>query len=673
MNRIFDIAMHLNAKNPFFISGPVVNNVRRLLHSLQKEELMVNGAEVLQSTSDDASDTRTACFRCRGVSCDRKRPTCSRCKVKGFHCSYPEHAPTLKQLQELTTALSKRVDYFQNLLKRSNHQEQLAEQLTHQNSIFPCQKCYQSLQPCDMALPRCQRCQHNGVDCQYVHQEKPKIYHIATAVGKMNAMMDKYEQAFRKEERKQQSKTIWTVMSTKEGVTGIAHVSSYNDFMKLIDHFAQVNDSASDSRPKQHKMDKCPFAVWDAWSHPKRANLPREYPIDITEDLTNDLLDLYCRTPCCSAIRLAIIDTEEFMARRLSSQPPSRVLVYAICAMTARNAFQVHVWNKRLSPQYNMGKALSMAYCLAARELLADCFDEPSLDTCRAAILLSYCSYQNGYAGLIYYYEWIAVSMAHDLGLYENKPRTPYDEVLAWSLYYFHAISQTLRGGSASGWNPPSPAPQPPTKAHKDYYVLSTWVYKIQLQLLVEAAMACILSAQQRLSAEQLALLLRPIQRQLDGFYEKLPPEWKMDCSQTTKNSSSGRYTTNVDVVARACIREVQVQYYISRILLHFPLVNTDRSSLEICMHAAYTITCAIEASANNCNSPIIGLVFANAVYLHCLRYTNSQFALRCLKRSVDISKSTTVYAYDFEMAKTLVGHLEMIVAQACNGLNHSE
>ncbi|KAI9498852.1 hypothetical protein BDB00DRAFT_866924 [Zychaea mexicana] len=667
-----------------------------------------SNTEVVEETNSSGHFTkllipRTACFRCRSIrhSCDRKNP-CSRCKLKGLSCSYPEHAPTLKQLQELTTALSNRVHYFQGLIRHRPHPP-LEQQLTHQNNVFPCQKCYQSLQPCDMTLPRCKRCQQNGVTCAYDYDEKPKIYHIATAVAKLNAMMDKYEQALRREEKKRQRKAIWTVMSSRQGYTGVAYIASYNDLLKLIDHIAQVNQSPMmimmDVAHKKNRLDECPFAVWDAWAYPTHPAMPSDYPIEITEQLTSDLLDLYCRTPCCSAIRLPIIDTEEFMARYKSGRA-ARVLVYAICAMTARNAFQVHVWNKKTNSgggsgdgsQYNMGKALSVAYCLQARELLADCFDEPSPDTCRAAILLSYCSYQNGYPGLISYYEWIAVSMAHDLGLYDGSlSLSPYDNMLAWSLYYFHIWSQLLRGGSArlgDGWNsPPLQLLQPPQKTHRDYYLLSTWAFKFQLQTQRDAVMACILSAQQQgLSAQELADMLQPREKQLDNFYnQELPWEFKQDLSgqlhrhhhHHNNSSEHGRYTADVDMFARACILLVQVEFNINKILLHYPFLTMPAttttskgrrdSHFGICMHAAYSITCAIEASANYCNSPLIGLVFANSVYHKFWRYTNSQLALRYLKRSVDICKSTTVYAYDFEMAKTLVKIMESHVEVACS------
>ena len=694
----------------------------------------------------------------------------------------------MKRLQELITTLSKRIEYFQSLLEQQEKQmmikhkqrqrQQQQQQLTYQNNVFPCQKCYQSLQPCDMTLPVCKRCQQNGIDCIYFHGEKPKIYHLATAVSKLNVMLDRYEQAFRQEQKREQRKTIWTVMSSRQGWTGIAHIASYNDLLKFIDHINQVgtfNDTNSNHHYYYHESPLPSILLgnpwgtaaaaieaqqdtatihsdnnsnnedrFDAWSYPTFSTMPRDDTIRITDQLTNDLLDLYCRTPCCSAIRLPIIDTEEFMARykgtdtshdtsygnnNPSPPPPAKVLVYAICAMTARNAFQVHVWNKKTRnndnnnndqndtssygpAHFNMGREISMVYCLEARELLADCYDEPSLDTCRAAILLSYCSYQNGYPGLIYYYEFIAVSMAHDLGLYNGLPRmlSPYDNVLAWSLYYFHIWSQLLRGGSArltGGWgNPPSllSLPQPLEIHHKDYYLLSTWAYKFQLQMQRDAVMACILSAEQQgLSVQELADILRPKQIQLDKFYQDLPWEFKQEpsqlrmtkkshqqknCNQNNNNNNNininsssttattnattatitmdDRYTTDVDMFVRACILELQVQYQINKILLHYPFLTTPtitpfsgQSHLGICMHAAYSITCAIEASADSCNCPLIGLVFANSVYLKFWRYTKNQFALRCLKRSLDISKTTPTYVHDFEMAKTLVKILE--------------
>lgn len=394
--------------------------------------------------------------------------------------------------------------------------------------------------------------------------------------------------------------------------------------------------------------------------------------------------------------RLPIVDGKDLLARYYSpdpSQRPSKVLVYAICAMTARNAFQVHVWSKRPAhetPQYNMGKALSIAYWLSARKLLAECFDEPSLDTCRAALFLSYCSHHNGYLNLVRFYDWIAVSMAQELGLFDRKEQPYYDSLLAWVIYYWHVWMRVL-GAGLSHRSVPRPAASPPSppplttstemndEEYNNYNVLRSWSYRFQLQLQRDEIMSCTLSAQkQNLSAEHLSHMFEPLEADLKAFFESLPSHWRDPPNQASDNDhqKDNGYTIGRDMLECACIVEVQVQYYINVIMLYYPFLPSSSSSssssntlspftrqcLRVCLHAAQTITCAIENMVQGCSVPLIGLVFSNSVYQRIFQCTRSPAALQAMQRSLDISKASLHYAYDFESHRPLVRLMEQKV-----------
>ncbi|KAI9497655.1 hypothetical protein BDB00DRAFT_803513 [Zychaea mexicana] len=649
-------------------------------------------------------------------------------------------------------------------------------------SVYPCGKCYKDLQQCDLTLPRCSRCEANNFECIYMKTE-PKANHVSQVLTTMNKIMDQWQESIDRMAKDFAQKTrdfgqrannsfkmkplqpfAWKITSTGRGLSVESNVNSYNDLSKLVDQFKKSmhispaphdkdNDietddgspSLADERQRIaqsvelddtssiHTSSGFSFAVWNSWSHPTHA-LPQDYPIDISDELTDNLVDLYCRSPCCSAIRLPIIDTAEFLARyRDPANPPSKVLIYAICAMSARNAFQLHMWSKRPaheSPQYNMGKALSIAYCLKGRELLSECYDEePSMDNCRAAILLSYCSYQNGYSGVIYIYEWIAYSMARELGLYDsNRQFTESEAKLVWCMYYFNTWYRVLQGGSSasvesSQFYPCCPLPPPaekpvmmdtdtnngsPSQELVDYYVWSTWYYMIRLQILRHDVMSRLVAAQDTKSDPNLSLDLLTMQDRLQEFFASLPEEWRNPDSSyvtspqtgsSTTSSSCGatppsvmtdddandrhnqqHYHIDVSSFARFCIFNVHIYYNINKILLyqaffpsdHIPSVPFSVQCLYTCIDAANSITQILEYMSqqrDECNVPLIGFLFANIVYFKLLNYQDEKcqdFARQCLQLSVDISKSSITYMYDFERAKTLVSVMEQDVRTLC-------
>ncbi|KAI8141500.1 hypothetical protein BJV82DRAFT_518239 [Fennellomyces sp. T-0311] len=638
-------------------------------------------------------------------------------------------------------------------------------------SVYPCSKCYKDLQQCDLTLPKCSRCEANNFECIYMKTE-PKANHVSQVLTTMNKIMDQWQESIDRMAKDFAQKTrdfsqrannslkmkplqpfAWKITSTGRGLSVESNVNSYNDLSKLVDQFKKSmhispppletdneteggdrSPSLSDERQRIaqsvelddtssiHTSSGFSFAVWNSWSHPTHA-LPQDYPIDISDELTDNLVELYCRSPCCSAIRLPIIDTADFLARyRDPANPPSRVLIYAICAMSARNAFQLHMWSKRPaheSPQYNMGKALSIAYCLKGRELLSECFDEePSMDNCRAAILLSYCSYQNGYSGVIYIYEWIAYSMARELGLYDSSRQfTESEAKLVWCMYYFNTWYRVLQGGSSasvesSQFYPCCPLPEPPVKPDVmendsngpppqelvDYYVWSTWYYMIRLQILRHDVMSRLVAAQDTKSDPSLSLDLLTMQDRLQEFYNSLPDEWRTpDTSyshspQPSTNSSSctppsmmeedndRHYHIDLASFARFCILNVHIYYNINKILLyqaffpsdHIPSVPFSVQCLYTCIDAANSITQILEYMSqqrDECNVPLIGFLFANIVYFKLLNYQDDKcrdFARQCLQLSVDISKASVTYMYDFERAKTLVSVMDQDVRVLC-------
>ncbi|KAI8063906.1 hypothetical protein BC940DRAFT_321400 [Gongronella butleri] len=400
--------------------------------------------------------------------CDLSLPSCSRCEAQGFECVYTKTEPKANHVSQVLNTMNKMMDQWQESIDK-------------------------------MAKDFAQKTRDLSARANQQLKIKPM-------------------QPF-----------AWKITSTNKGLSMESSVNSFNDLSTLVDQFKRslnispkpISDATSNgdspgtpqtthstlggspmtrttSEPPGTPMSYCPstysemseaavemddassitsstfsFAIWSAWHHPTHA-MPQDYPIDITQDLTDRLVELFCRTPCCSAIRLPFVDLADFSRRYHSNDPaekPATVLVYAICAMAARNAFQLHIWSKRPAfeaPQYNMGKALSLAYTLRGRELLAECFDEPSMDHCQAAFILSYSNQQNGFPGVIYIYEWIAYTMAQHLGLYHpHRQLTQQERMLVWSLYYYNTWYRVLQGGASltgneSPFYPTCPLPDIP-------------------------------------------------------------------------------------------------------------------------------------------------------------------------------------------------------------------
>lgn len=649
-------------------------------------------------------------------------------------------------------------------------------------SVYPCSKCFKDLQQCDLTLPQCARCEANNFTCEYTKTE-PKANHVSQVLNTMNKVMDQWQESIDKMAKDFAQKTrdfsakannslkikpmppfAWKITSTNKGLSVESSVSSFNDLSTLVEQFkrsmnisskhaAQETITQRETSPYSEVSEpplelddtssitssSFSFAIWNSWSHPTHA-IPQDYPIDISQDLTDNLIELFCRTPCCSAIRIPTIDTAEFLSRYKSSDPaqqPATVLVYAVCAMAARNAFQLHVWSKRPAfeaPQYNMGKALSMAYTLRGRELLAECFDEPSLDHCQAACILSYSNHQNGFPGVIYIYEWIAHTMAQDLGLYSSdRELTQRERLLVWHLYYYNTWHRVLQGGSSSisgedsPFYPRCPIPDLPLRPPADqllasvpsakvvnYYIHSLWVYLMQLQLLREQAMTRLVSAQESGKADTtLPQDLLAMHYDLEQFYQRLPPDWQdvdleivMHTSQhhrsgkdrfnmspspssplndsphpittdTTAHEDHCHYTVDGPGFAQYCILYVHVHYYINQILLYQSFFSSERipnsefalQALHKCMHASASITRILEIMAKQCgecNVPLIAFVFANVVHVKLLGYDTDksyqEFAIFHLQKSVEISKMSINYTYDFELARNFVGLMEQDV-----------
>jgi hypothetical protein len=650
-------------------------------------------------------------------------------------------------------------------------------------SVYPCTKCFKDLQQCDLSLPRCSRCEANNFECGFKKTE-PKANHVSQVLNTMNKVMDQWQDSidrmakdFAQKTRdlsarannslkiKPMPQTAWRITTTKKGLSVESNVNSYNDLSTLVDQFkrsmtisknkpitpASVCSETTLEEPTLDFDDTrsihttSGFAVWNLWAHPTHA-MPQDYPIDISDELTDNLVDLYCRTPCCSSVRLPIIDTKDFLARYRDPDPnkrPSTVLVYAVCAMAARNAFQLHVWSKRPAweaPQYNMGKALSVAYCLRGREKLSDCFDEPTFDNCQAAFLLSYCNYQNGHTGVIYFYEWIAYNMALELGLYDpNRVLTRYEAMLVWCIYYCNAWYKTLQGGenaNSAGLSQcrPSLKSIPPIlgvpdidkdEAVIDYYEWNSWVYLINLQVLREQSMAVLISASQGDGRfdPHLPQELLSMQQTLKQFHQNLPTEWQSpnldmahtgisnnnnssSCSSSSSSSScSGsspalssfccspnedddpkHYQVNVKSFSRYCINLVSLHYSMNQIILYQAFVPMHRlpntpiavQSLETSLNAANTITQIFELMVQQreeCHVPLVGFLFANIVYRKLLSYTTDDHYYETgrmgLLNSLDLSKASITYTYDFEMARTLVNVMEQdiqhIICQRAN------
>ncbi|CAO3595727.1 unnamed protein product [Absidia cylindrospora] len=683
-------------------------------------------------------------------------------------------------------------DSAMDIDEQPRHKKKRMASTTH-FSVYPCSKCFKDLQQCDLTLPQCTRCEANNFICEYSKTE-PKANHVSQVLNTMNKVMDQWQESIDKMAKDFAQKTrdfsvkannslkikpiqpfAWKITSTNKGLSVESSVSSYNDLSTLVEQFKRsMNISATKPVPEISQRETSPysevsepplelddtssitsssfsFAIWNTWAHPTHA-IPQDYPIDISQDLTDNLIELFCRTPCCSAIRIPSLDTEEFLSRYEHPDPeqrPATVLVYAVAAMAARNAFQLHVWSKRPAfeaPQYNMGKALSMAYTLSGRELLAECFDEPSLDHCQAACILSYSNHQNGFPGVIYIYEWIAHTMAQDLGLYSTERElTQRERMLVWHLYYYNTWHRVLQGGSSSmsgadsQFYPRCPIPDLPVRPSTEhllasipsakvinYYIQSVWVYLMQLQLLREQVMTRLVAAQESGKADTtLPHDLLGMQYELEQFYQRLPSDWRsidletppappqheqqqqhrsgkdtchMNCSSSpssvnlsptskdspkssTETGSDGHrhYTVDGPGFFQYCVLYVHVFYYINKILLYQSFFSSDRipnsefslQSLHICMHACASITRILEIMAKHCgecNVPLIAFIFANVVSIKLLSYdadkSYQEFGIFHLQKSVDISKISINYTYDFELARSFVGLMEQDVQQ---------
>lgn len=609
-------------------------------------------------------------------------------------------------------------------------------------SVYPCIKCTKDLQQCDLTLPKCTRCEANNFDCTFTKTE-PKANHVSQVLTTMNKVMDHWQfsidriaKDFTQKSRdlsirmKPLPQTVWKITTTKEGLSVQSNVNSFNDFSTLVDQFKRtmtpiktrnqtkilVKHANEELDEKSSMYTTSGFTVWNSWAHPTHA-MPQDYPIDISQELTDNLIELYCRTPCCSSIRLPIIDTEEFLERYRNpdaSKRPSTVLVYAVCAMAARNAFQLHVWSKRPSfeaPQYNMGKALSVAYGLRGRELLSECFDEPSFENCQAAFLLSYSNYQNGYPGVIYFYEWIAYNMAVQLGLYDSdRELTQYESMLVWGIYYCNAWYKTLQGGNSgtsqgvSQCKPNSPIPkllQRPDQSLFDkqgdpepsivkYFVWNCWVYLIQLQVFRDQSVARLASFDSvGDSNDTLHQDVVAMQETLKAFHSNLPIDWQspnlnaidhnQPCCTSTEN-----FKVNIQSFAQYCVNIVSMHYSVNEIILYqafipmdkLPNTTTSIKALETSLSAANNINQIFElmVQKENCHVPLIGYFFSNIVHQKLLNYTFNDNYYEAgksgLLHSIDISKSSFSYKYDFEMARTLIRVMEENIQ--CSIMRHS-
>lgn len=650
-------------------------------------------------------------------------------------------------------------------------------------SVYPCAKCFKDLQQCDLNLPRCGRCQANNFECSFKKTE-PKANHVSQVLTTMNRVMDQWQESIDRmakdfaqktkdlSARANQSLKIkpipqpsWKITTTQKGLSVESNVNSYNDLSKLVDQFKKSmtitptntntntddnnltfnqsnntntnnnNNKQNSNQPIDHTLEfddassvhttsGFSFAIWNSWAHPTHA-MPQDYPIDISQELTDNLIDLYCRAPCCSSIRLPIIDVVDFQKRYYDPNPknqPSKVLVYAICAMAARNAFQLHVWCKRPSheaPQYNMGKALSLAYCLKGRELLSECFDEPTFDNCQAAFLLSYCNHQNGYPGVIYIYGWIAYNMAQELGLYDpNRQLNRFESMLVWCIYYCNTWYRLLQVGGSSGVSaglghiqPPCPLPKllspplslkskngEPCQEAVDYYVWNTWVYLIKLQILRDECMQKLLSYQDADRNDNcLPEDLINMQAMLQEFHDKLPSEWQqpditmddeysdnqtsssatpcspLSCPSPESSVDNSHYSVDIKQLSNNCINLVNIYYCINQIILHQAFVPMDRlpstpislQCLQVSLNAANNISEILGSMVQrreDCSIPLLAFLFANIVYRKALSFSDTIYrdiGRLGLVRSLEISKASINFTYDFEMARTLVTLIE--------------
>ncbi|KAL0094667.1 Zn(2)-C6 fungal-specific transcription factor [Phycomyces blakesleeanus] len=696
---------------------------------------------------------KNSCFRCRGFrhSCNRQKPSCLRCEKRGIQCIYPEAAPTLRTLAITIEELDVRMKSlnrnlglgekimkewkFLNCLQKTLHLKENVEEdldvllqaklrlFTNSFSIHPCKKCTKDLQSCDLTLPRCNRCENNNYLCQFEKSE-PRVKTISKSIALMNRVIDQWQGlidgwAHAVSQKTYQLTTpskaslpfVWKIVSGPKGLSIQGNVQSFNELSNFVDQLKKsitVAPSlplgeAANVQNMPFKDYAKPYAIWNLWCRSTHS-LPQSYPIDISQDLTDSLIRLYCRTPCCSGIRIPLFNPTEFLRRyedKDESKRPALVLVYAVCAMSARNAFQVHVWETRPShhtPNYNMGKPLSIAYCLRGRDLISECFDQPTMDHCNAAILLSYCNYQNGYTDKMYIYEWISFTMAQELGLYNpERELTFYENLTVWCLYYFDAWYRVLRGEShlssrPSQLYPCHPLPPLPYENQLDdlsvdekidQILHQAWHYFFRLQIMRDDV-ASMLTNKTTPDPAILQVLLE-MQDKLETFYQSLPKDWKNPLVKCTNSLCTPRpepgLTVNVHSFIQYSALFVHIHYNINIIIIHQPFLPSKSlnststqalRSLDIAFRAANAISDILEAMTgrNDCHVPLIGFVFSNIIFSEMAGYNEPHKSLgrKCLERSIRIARASKTHKYDFELSHILVKMLEADVYLASQG-----
>ncbi|RUP24188.1 hypothetical protein BC936DRAFT_138941 [Jimgerdemannia flammicorona] len=705
---------------------------------------------------DNSNAAGAACYRCRGFrhACDRKKPTCSRCQRRGITCTYPEAAPTLKKLQKATETLGERLKKFGDRIKnietvgrdlRCIPLQRTDSMSSADFSIYPCSKCFKDLQACDLSMPNCARCVKNGWACEYSRTE-PKANHVSQVLTTMNKVVDSWQEALDKvgKDVAQTARDFgasvnsmvkklpppkplpplppfkpsfaWKITSTGRGLSMESNVSSYNDLSKLVDQFKRTlhistpqRDASGSARTgvtepasadPEHRA--VALDIWNTWflhggdkggAHIHHSIAP-DHHLDISQQLTDNLILLFLRTPCCSSIRVPVIDTRAFHKQYHDAQnPPSKLLVYSICAMTSRNAFQIHVWAPRQdSSNHNMGKALSLAYCKKGRDLFADCFDDPSIENMQAALFLSYSHQQNGKGSAIHIYEWIMYAMAQCMGLYDRPDRlTSEERLLLWSMYYFHAWTNILTGSAANGkeFFPAIPLPLPPpaeTIDPDEFQVRTVWFHIIKLQIQRHNLLTHLTAASYTTSEA-----IGSLHADLDDWHRTLPPAWQ-DCvpaEHAQRRKSDGGHES-------FCILFTHVNFHINKILVNIPFFTTDRmpdtaftlQALITCFESARFITEAIElmvTKRGDCNIPLLGYYFSNSVFAKLFNiplpaylyephqngavtpppspreplYPFRKFVRHHLLRSVATAKQSNSFMYDFELAQNYVSILE--------------
>lgn len=619
-------------------------------------------------------------------------------------------------------------------------------------SVYPCSKCYRDLQQCDLTFPSCSRCVRNKFECVYTKTE-PKANHVSTVLSAMNRAVDQWHDFFDGRskwlgkrnpqrdlvaKRKPRPPFTWKIYSKQnQGLSMESNVSSFTDLHKLLAQFAvshlsipkMISDrantiadldyfstdesstsAANELVATELRQDLFPFAIWNAWSVSMHS-LPQGYPIDTSEQLTNQLVELFCSTPCCSSIRIPFVDTVDVLQRfQQGDNPPSKLLIYSLCAMSARNAFQVHCWSGDSgfsAAQYTMGKALSTAYCVQAREIFADCFDSPSLENVQGTFLLSYAMHQNGYFNGIYLYEWISFALAQDLGLYDtNRTLTRSENMTLWMIYYYNAWYKVLQGGACDAVHlnqyypatqPIMPPPPLGTPVESQDLIYNLWYHLIKLQVLRHDLMSRMVIAQEACRREApFHLNLFDLQQKLFDCYATVPMDWQNPDPQTllhtserptlAASGSGGKLSVNTDDLTSYCIINLHVHYNINKILLYQtflpanspPTTSVAIQCLSACIQAANSITQCLDVMINkrkDCNLPMLAFVFANTVYLKLLTYNDTRFqrfARTNLERSITLSKASLTYMYDFELCKRLVSIMESTIQDAFAKLERS-